>query len=54
MFISVESRAVQTHLGALVRPLRCLADRPHRLAQGYKSKAILALVEEHLLGSPSS
>ena len=45
---------MQAHLVALANHRCCLADRPHHLAQGCKSKAILALVEEHLLGSPSS
>jgi hypothetical protein len=45
---------MQAHLVALADHCSCLADRPHRLAKGCKSKAILALVEEHLLGSPSS
>ena len=45
---------MQAHLVPLADHCCCLADRPHRLAQGYKSKAILALVEEHLLRSPSS
>ena len=39
--------AYLTTLGERYRPF---ADRLHRLAQGYQSKAILSLVEEHLQG----